>query len=92
MEPNANPREFFNTKMFRMIFSGAKKSGSRFDGDSSWWLELDSLVCLVEVKVALFIFFRDFLVVNPIPSVYGIFTYIWLIFMVNAGKYTIHGC
>ena len=24
----------------------------------------------------------------PIPSVYGIFTYIWLIFMVNVGKYT----
>ena len=23
---------------------------------------------------------------------YGIFTYIWLIFMVNVGKYTIHGC
>ena len=22
---------------------------------------------------------------------YGIFTYIWLIFMVNVGKYTIHG-
>ena len=26
-----------------------------------------------------------------IPSMYGIFTYIWLIFMVNVGKYTIHG-
>ena len=23
---------------------------------------------------------------------YGIFTYIWLIYMVNVGKYTIHGC
>ena len=23
---------------------------------------------------------------------YGIFTYIWLIFMVNEGEYTIHGC
>ena len=22
----------------------------------------------------------------------GIFTYIWLMFMVNVGKYTIHGC
>ena len=29
--------------------------------------------------------------VKPIPSMYGIFTYIWLIFMVNVGKYTIHG-
>ena len=27
----------------------------------------------------------------PIGSIYGIFTYIWLIFMVNVGKYTIHG-
>ena len=27
----------------------------------------------------------------PIPSMYGIFTYIWLIFMVNVGKYSIHG-
>ena len=32
------------------------------------------------------------LVFIPIPSMYGIFTYIWLILMVNAGKYTIHGC
>ena len=29
--------------------------------------------------------------VAPIGSMYGIFTYIWLIFMVNVGKYTIHG-
>ena len=28
----------------------------------------------------------------PIQSMYGLFTYIWLIFMVNGGKYTIHGC
>ena len=27
----------------------------------------------------------------PIGSMYGIFTYIWLIFMVNVGEYTIHG-
>ena len=27
----------------------------------------------------------------PIPSMYGIFTYIWLIFMVHVGKYAIHG-
>ena len=27
----------------------------------------------------------------PIPSMYEIFTYIWLIFMVNVVKYTIHG-
>ena len=27
----------------------------------------------------------------PIGSLYGIFTYIWLIFIVNVGKYTIHG-
>ena len=29
--------------------------------------------------------------IKPIPSMYGIFTYIWLICMVNVGKYTIHG-
>ena len=28
---------------------------------------------------------------KPTPSMYGIFTIIWLIFMVNVGKYTIHG-
>ena len=28
---------------------------------------------------------------NEPASMYGIFTYIWLIFMVNVGKYTIHG-
>ena len=27
----------------------------------------------------------------PIRSMYGIFTYIWFIFMVNVAKYTIHG-
>ena len=27
----------------------------------------------------------------PIGSMYGIFTYVWLIFMVNVGKYTIRG-
>ena len=27
----------------------------------------------------------------PIPSMYGIYTYIWLILKVNVGKYTIHG-
>ena len=31
-------------------------------------------------------------VTYPIASMYDIFTYIWLIFMVNVGKYTIHGC
>ena len=29
--------------------------------------------------------------VVPIGSMYGIHPYIWLIFMVNVGKYTIHG-
>ena len=28
---------------------------------------------------------------HPIPSIYGIFTSIWLIFMVSVGKYAIHG-
>ena len=29
---------------------------------------------------------------TPIPSMYGIFGYIWLIFMRNLDKYTIRGC
>ena len=33
-----------------------------------------------------------FIIDIPIPSMYGIFTYIWLISMVNVGKYTVHGC
>ena len=27
----------------------------------------------------------------PIGSMYGIVTYIWLMFIVNEGKYTVHG-
>ena len=27
----------------------------------------------------------------PICSMYGIFTYVWVIFRENVGKYTIHG-
>ena len=30
--------------------------------------------------------------IYPIGSMYGIFTYIWLVLMVIVGKYTIHGC
>ena len=35
------------------------------------------------------VFAEHFLI--PIGSMYGIFTYIWLICMVKVGKYTIHG-
>ena len=28
----------------------------------------------------------------PLGSMYGVFCYIWLMFMVNVGKYAIHGC
>ncbi len=31
-----------------------------------------------------------YIIYVPIGSVYGIFTYIWLIFVVNVGKYTIY--
>ena len=31
------------------------------------------------------------MILYPIGFMYGIFTYIWLILMVNVGKYTIHG-
>ena len=36
-------------------------------------------------------FTNNKIAVYPIPAMYGIFTYIWLILMVNVGKYTIHG-
>ena len=29
---------------------------------------------------------------GPLRSMYGIFVYMLLLFMVNVGKYTIHGC
>ena len=29
--------------------------------------------------------------IQPICSMYGIFTYIWMIFRANVGKYSIHG-
>jgi hypothetical protein len=29
--------------------------------------------------------------IHPLCSMYGIFTYIWVIFRANAGKYSIHG-
>ena len=32
--------------------------------------------------------YKHIFVYIPIGSMYGIFTYIWLIFMVNVGKYT----
>ena len=41
--------------------------------------------------VVVFQIFLEVSTLFPIGSMYGIFTYIWLIFMVNVGKYTIHG-
>ena len=32
-----------------------------------------------------------YIYIYPICSMYGIFTYIWVIFRVNVGKYSIHG-
>ena len=42
----------------------------------------------VELRKLLFPIMNNYV---PIGSMYGIFTYIWLIFMVNVGIYTIHG-
>ena len=50
---------------------------------------IDSSDC---VRLILFPLNRDIPSIGiPKGSMYGIFTYIWLIFMVNVGKYTIHG-
>ena len=35
---------------------------------------------------------QNMLLCYPITSMYDILTYMWLIFMLNVGKYTIHGC
>ena len=37
------------------------------------------------------LFFKDGASIIPWGSMYGVFTYIWLMFTVNVGKYTIHG-
>ena len=42
----------------------------------------------VSMGVSIFFFLGCF---NPICSMYGIYTYIWVFFRVNVGKYTIHG-
>ena len=42
-------------------------------------------------SAAIFFVKKPSKIVFPIGSMYGIFTYIWLICMVNVAKYTIHG-
>ena len=49
------------------------------------------LWCFEGDIITIQLLFRDVLCFNPIGSMYSIFTYIWLKFMVNVGKYTIHG-
>ena len=63
-------------------------------GFHGWFNNLKLFITL-EVKPTIKIIFRKFgwlrfptyRIIFPIPSMYGIFTYIWLIFMVNVGKY-----
>ena len=45
----------------------------------------------VELQSSRFGMCENWPIIIPIGSMYGIFTYIWLIFMVNVAKYTIHG-
>ena len=47
--------------------------------------------CKVQSMTKLFQSVSSFAICIPIGSMYGIFTYIWFKFMVNVGKYTIHG-
>ena len=63
---------------------------------SSWLLHLKSFMatrcfvaCWDEMKIKLLC--NKEVKIQPIGSTYGIFASIWLIFMVNVGKYTIHG-
>ena len=63
---------------------------------ASCWICLDAVEALPQQSYSASFFFninpKRYAIVYPIPSMYGIFTYIWLIFMVDVGKYTIHGC
>ena len=52
--------------------------------DLGMWMRENLLVCQA-------MRFGTWTPSDPIASMYGISTYIWLIFMVNVGKYTIHG-
>ena len=82
---------------FPHLFSPNKKATTNFSplltfgvppGVFGWRLRLSSFVWTGDD------WFQECLfgcTVYPIPSMSGIFTYIWLIFMVNVGKYTIHG-
>ena len=46
-----------------------------------YWIYLD-----IQIQI-----FTNHLEISPRCSMYGIFTYIWAIFGVNVGKYSIHG-
>ena len=55
--------------------------------DKEHWMR----VCATSSQIHFRFKFAKFPTECPIGSMYGIFTYIWLILMVNVGKYTIHG-
>ena len=63
---------------------------------ASCWICLDAVEALPQQSYSASFFFyinpKRYAIVYPIPSMYGIFTCIWLIFMVNVGEYTVHGC
>ncbi len=55
----------------------------------------DAIVRACDECPRIWVGFKHFIgnrrLITPIGSMYDIFTYIWLIFMVNVAKYTIHG-
>ena len=59
---------------------------------NQWYWKVAHMDFLGSQNKMWFVSFILFLNWPPVASMYGIFTYIWLIFMVNVGKYTIHGC
>ncbi len=57
---------------------------------TSWSHQTPSFISQAS-QIVMDMFWWMYIYIYPIGSMYGIFTYIWLIFMVNVGKYTIHG-
>ena len=67
--------------------------------DDGWWMMMDDdeslsphlLTHASRTIVSCLFCFQLCATSIPIPSMYGIFTYIWVVFRVNVAKYTIHG-
>ena len=62
-----------------------------WDGQKSYWLATSESLWLATSESFPRVFSAPYVEVSPIPSMYGIFTYIYQKNQPNVGKYTIHG-